>query len=156
MKEVYERLFIGSESECFNHREGWAVVHACKSPCHQRAVGYRGSLKPTHPNYLFLERGNNLFLNIIDPPGPLFKKKTFTKFLQFSRQHWKEGKNVLIHCNLASSRAPSLALLFLAKEIGSISNESYDKAKIDFMKIYPAYSPGRGIQIYLRNHWDEF
>jgi len=80
----------------------------------------------------------------------------FTEFLRFIRHHWNQGKTVLIHCNQGESRAPSLALLFLAKDIGVISNESYEKAKEEFMKIYPSYFPERGIQIYLREHWGEF
>ena len=155
MKEVYNRVFVGCDSECFENKKGWVTVHACKSPCHQRAVGYRGNLPPNHPNYLVKEKANNLYLNIIDPPVPLFKMRLFTEFLMFIRHHWNEGKKVLIHCNKGDSRAPSLALLFLAKDTGVISNESYEKAKEEFIKIYPAYLPGRGIQIYLRDHWGE-
>lgn len=156
MKEVYDRVFVGRDYECFENMKSWVTVHACKSPCHQRAVGYRGSLPKNDPNYLVLRRGNNLYLNIIDPPVPLFKMPLFTEFLRFVRHHWGEGKKVLIHCNQGESRAPSLALLFLAKDIGIISNDSYEKAKKDFMRIYPHYSPGKGIQIYLQNQWREF
>ncbi len=156
MKEIYERVFVGCDYECFENKKGWVTVHACKSPCHQRAVDYRGSLPQNHPNYLVLKRENNLYLNIIDSPAPLFMMPLFIEFLRFIKCHWSEGKNVLIHCNQGESRAPSLALLFLAKDIGLISNESYEKAKKEFMKIYLSYSPGTGIQIYLRNHWREF
>ena len=155
MKRVYERLFIGVESECFENKVGWAIVHACKSPCHQRAVGYRGSLPSNHPNYLVLERRNNLFLNMIDPTQPLFMMPLFTEFLRFAKEQWESDKNVLIHCNKGESRAPSLALLLLAKEIKSIRSASYDQAREDFIKIYPAYTPGTGIQTYLRNNWEK-
>jgi len=155
MFKISERLFIGSESECFEDKYGWAVVHACKSPCHQRAVGYQGSLNKDHPNYLSLEKGNNLFLNMIDPPQPLFMMPLFTEFLKYSMKHWKSNKNIFIHCNKGESRAPSLALLFLAKEIKSIRSVSYDQAREDFIKIFPAYIPGIGIQIYLRNNWEK-
>jgi hypothetical protein len=52
MIEVYDRLFVGTERDCFHKRDGWAVVHACKHPCHVNAVGYSGSLSNTHTNYL--------------------------------------------------------------------------------------------------------
>jgi len=155
MYRINERLYIGVESECFEIKDGWATVHACKSPCHQRAIGYRGSLSQNHPYYLCLERGNNLFLNMIDPPQPLFMMPLFTEFLKFSTKHWKSSKNIFIHCNKGESRAPSLALLFLAKGIKSIRSASYDQAREDFNKIFPAYMPGTGIQIYLRNNWDK-
>jgi len=156
MIKVYERLYVGCDHECFESKEGWVTVHACKSPCHQRAVGYRGNLPSNHPNYLVLERKNNIYLNMIDPPRPLFMMPLFTEFLKFTRYYWNEGKNIFIHCNKGESRAPSLALLFLAKEVGKISNDSFEKAKEEFIKIYPGYTPGIGIQTYLSDNWEKF
>ena len=156
MREVYERLFVGTEYDCRVGDEEWAVVHACKSPCHQRAVGYRGSLPSNHSNYLVLERENELFLNIIDPPKPLFMPPLFTSFLDFAARHWDNGANLLIHCNQGESRAPSLALLFLAKHIHEIAHDSFENAKEGYSKIDPFYQPGLGIQIYLNQSWDSF
>lgn len=156
MRKVHERLFVGTDSDCFHEREAWVAVHACKNPCHQRAVGYRGSLPGSHPNYLVLEKGSNLYLNMIDPPVPRFMPALFTEFLRFARGHWNAGKHILIHCNQGESRAPSLALLFLAKVVGILASESFDSARQAYLKFDPAYSPGRGIQIYLREHWNEW
>ena len=156
MIEVVERLFIGSETDCRIGDDDWAIVHACKSPCHQRAVGYRGRLPRSHPNYLVLEESNDLYLNIIDPPGPLFMPPLFTSFLEFAQRQWKQGRKILIHCNQGESRAPSLALLFLAKCRNEISNESFDSAKHEFQRIYSYYQPGQGIQTYLRGKWNDF
>lgn len=153
MLKVHDRLFVGGERDCFTEKEGWAVVHACKSPCHQFAVGYRGSLKPDHPHYLVCERGDNLFLNIIDPPVPLFRPDTFTSFLQFAGDRWNQGLNVLIHCNQGESRAPTLALLLMAKTLGVLPSTSYAEAKKQFVDLYPAYAPGRGIQTFLADQW---
>lgn len=156
MIEISERLLIGSEADCRVGDEDWAIVHACKSPCHQRAVGYRGSLSRSHPNYLVLEGANDLYLNIIDPPIPLFMSPLFTSFLEFAICQWERGKKVMIHCNQGESRAPSLALLFLSKYKNEISSESFDAAKQEFQGKYPHYQPGQGIQIYLREKWNEF
>ena len=156
MDKVYERLFIGTDSECRTGDATWAIVHACKSPCHQREVGYRGSLSSSHPNYLVLERSHDLYLNIIDPPGPLFMPPLFTSFMAFAGRNWDAGATVFIHCNHGESRAPSLALLFMAKHISAISRDSFDAAKHDFLVIFPRYTPGLGIQSYLRQHWAEF
>jgi len=156
MRQISERIFIGSESD---HRTGddeWAVVHACKNPCHQIAVGYQGSLPSSHPNYLVLEEESDLYLNMIDPPVPLFKPPLFSSFLDFAARHWELGKTILIHCNQGESRAPSLGLLFLAKHRSEISDESYEKARAEFQKLYPFYQPGQGIRIYLARHWNEF
>jgi hypothetical protein len=156
MIEIYERVFVGAEFDCRSGDEQWAIVHACKTPCHQREVGYRGSLPSTHPNYLVLERDNDLYLNIIDPPKPLFMPPTFTSFLEFAKSKWDEGKNVLIHCNQGESRAPSLAMMFLAKHLGKISDASFQSATEDFQQIYPNFQLGLGIQIYLNENWHSF
>ena len=156
MYEVAKGLFIGTERDCFySERNEWAVLHACKSPCHQRALNYRGSLSPTHPCYLTYERGNHLYLNIIDPPQPLFKPPLFIESLKFIDKHIKD-RNILIHCNLGLSRAPSIALLWLAKRTDLISNESFQSAAISFKQIYPYFQPGHGISYYLTQNWSNF
>lgn len=156
MLEVYPNLFVGSDSDCFfNENERWAVIHACKSPCHQRILCYKGNLPESHPHYLIYERSNHLFLNMIDPPTPLFKAQLFARSLDFISDHFPERK-MLIHCNNGLSRAPSIVLLFLAKRIQKISNGSYDQAAADFKKLYPHYQPGRGIACYLAQNWQIF
>lgn len=156
MIEVYPHLFVGNNTDCFFHeKQGWAVIHACKSPCHQRIVGYKGSLPQDHPNYLICEKGTHLFLNMIDPPSPLFKPELFTKSIDFI-SNYIPARQVLIHCNNGFSRAPSIALLFLAKRPRKISNESFVKAVSDFKKLYPYYQPGKGIATYLCRNWKVF
>jgi hypothetical protein len=51
MRKVHDRLYVGSLRDCSAHKDGWAVVHACKTPCHQKAVGCQGSLPNRHPHY---------------------------------------------------------------------------------------------------------
>ena len=155
MHQVHDRVFVGAESDCIAASPNLAVVHACKSPCHQHAVGYRGKLPNTHPHYLVLERGHDLYLNIIDPPVPLFKPELFDSFLAFARHSWSAGGRLLIHCNQGESRAPTLALLFLAKHCRVIRDESFEAAAADFAPRYPTYNPGLGIRSYLTQHWLE-
>jgi hypothetical protein len=125
MVKVHDRLYIGDEATCQLGSAKLAVVHACKSPCHQRAVGYRGSLSPQHPHYLVLRHPYDLYLNIIDPPVPLFKIETFAQFLLFASEHYDGGGSLLIHCNQGESRAPTLALMFLAKHRRVIPSDSF-------------------------------
>lgn len=156
-KEVYENLYVGSLQDCFTEEsEGWAVIHACKHPCHQRAVGYRGSLSENHPNYLKLEEGSHLYLNLIDPEDkPLFYPSSFDTALEFISDKI-DDKKVLIHCNEGLSRAPSIALLYLANE-GIIKNSSYKSAWQDFKSnYYPNYQPSGGIRIFFNEHWEDF
>jgi hypothetical protein len=154
MVPVHDRLYIGDEATCRPGSALLAVVHACKSPCHQRSVGYKGSLPPTHPNYLVLRTPYDLYLNIIDPPVPLFKIETFVQFLLFASEHHERGSSVLIHCNQGESRAPTLALLFLAKRLREIPNSSFSDAREVFASLYAGYKPGVGIQKFLTTNWD--
>ena len=156
MFEVYPSLFIGALRECFfTQRDDWAVIHACKSPCHQRALNYKGNLHKNHPSYLVYENGNHLFLNMIDPSEPLFMPPLFVEPLDFIEKHISKRK-VLIHCNLGLSRSPSIALLYLAKRAKAINGERYRKATQDFVKLFPSYQPAGGIALYLNIHWLEF
>ncbi len=157
MLEVLERVHIASmlmgcpRSQCGPE---CAVIHACKHPCHQEAVGYTGNLDKQHPNYLTLERGNDLYLNMIDPPVPLFPPELFHAAMDFADKHWQAGRRVLFHCNQGRSRAPSLVILFAAKRRGFISNESFETAREEFEQRYQLYAPGKGIETFLRKKWN--
>jgi hypothetical protein len=130
----------------------WAVVHACKMPCHQVAVGYTKEITATSPRYLVYERGADLFLNLVDAPLPLFQMATFHAVLAFCAK--PRGGQLLFHCNEGRSRAPSLALLHLAKNAHRVNATTYAAACQDFLKLYPAYAPGKGIAQYLATHWE--
>ena len=65
-----------------------------------------------------------------------------------------EDQKILIHCNRGESRAPSLAILYLAKRSSKIPNDSFDEAKQSLKKVYPLYNPGRGFSKYLQKFWD--
>lgn len=133
------------------HSDTLAIVHACKDPCHRCAVGYKEkSLPATHPQYLSLTRGNHLYLNLIDPPVPLFKLESFTAFFAFVDAQLPH-RPVRIHCNKGESRAPSLTLLYRAKR-GFLPNESYAAARAAF-EAGNAYKPSKGIETYLGENW---
>lgn len=161
MIELLERIYVAGDYACpppkreGDNEDDWAIVHACKSPCHRQAVGYHGNLDKAHPNYLVLERERDLYLNMIDPPVPLFKPELFSAALRFADHHWSNGRKVLFHCNEGRSRAPSLILLYGAKVRSIFSNASFAEARRDFEGLYEIYLPGRGISTYLTEHWDK-
>jgi len=150
---VLDRLSFGDESACTADGSGRvAVVHACKDPCHRRAVGYTTKTIPSsHENYLVLEDGFHLYLNLIDPPAPLFMMPSFAAFMAFVDKH-RPHREVLIHCNQGESRAPSLALLYLAKRTTEIPADSYASAAAAFSLKF-SYKPGQGIQTWLTRNW---
>jgi predicted protein tyrosine phosphatase len=69
---------------------------------------------------------HDLYLNLISPPTPLFQPQSFKHFFSFAyanavlRQH-----RLLIHCDWGESRAPSLVLLYLAKLVCELPDDSY-------------------------------
>ncbi len=154
LTRVNDRLYFSDLAGCgcAAARE-FAIVHACKEPCHRGACAYPGkSLPKDHPHYLSLRRGHHLYLNLIDPPAPLFQAESFALFFAFVDEEIKE-RPVLVHCNKGESRAPSLALLYAAKRLGLFPPESYAAARTAFEKDF-SYRPGKGIETYLQSNWD--
>lgn len=84
---------------------------------------------------------------------PLFKIETFEQFLLFASEHYDRGGSLLIHCNQGESRAPTLALLFLAKHLQAIPSDSFLAAQAAFAPLYAGYRPGVGIQQFFATKW---
>jgi hypothetical protein len=153
MRQVRDRLWVGNLHDCEDAASDWAVVHACKDPCHKLAVGYSGSLPDNHEHYLAYHSGRHLFLNMIDPPVPLFKAESFRRATAFIAENIGQ-RNVLVHCNHGLSRSPSITLLWLAKATMEIPGATYEEARTAFQSLYPEYDPGLGIQTFLATRWD--
>jgi predicted protein tyrosine phosphatase len=158
MIEVVEGLHVGDDQACRRASvEQWRVVHACKHPCHQNAVGYQGSLPQDHPEYLTSQQDEDLYLNIVDMDRKLSHEYTepiVTATLDFVEEHHGQ-QQVLIHCNKGQSRSPALTMLYLAKRDGTITDTSYADARSEFQDLYPRYRPGRGVDAYLTDHWTD-
>ena len=148
---VSPNLYFGDLNAGHRAAPDAAMVHACKDPCHKQAVGYDHKLDSGHPSYLKHERGHHLYLNMIDPPKPLFQRATFEIFFEFVDRHISE-RRVVIHCNQGMSRAPSLTLLYMAKRLQLLPDTDYASARRVFEQQFP-YSPGAGIETYLSAEW---
>ena len=130
------------------------MIDACKNRCHCTAVGYRGSLDKAHPEYLVARRGPHLALNIVDAPeAKWFRLEPFTAALDFLDFVVPQGA-VVIHCNSGLSRAPSIAMLWLAKRAKAFLGTSYPEAKAAFTRIMRGYMPGKGIEAFLEERWE--
>ncbi len=82
---------------------------------------------------------------------PLFMPETFKRAVSFIDRH---PGAVLIHCNEGFSRAPSLALVYLAFW-NELPAESYNAARKAYLAKDPLYAPKEGIVKYLIEHWVE-
>jgi hypothetical protein len=152
--QVTDNLWFGSQDSCrHNPSDDFAFVHACKEPCHRHGAGYKDkSLASTHPHYLAVEKDRHLYLNLIDPPVPLFKLESFALFFDFMDRMIVK-RPVLIHCNQGESRAPSLTLLYMAKRLGLLPDADYKNARKSFEEKF-TYKPGKGIETFLEQNWD--
>ncbi|MFA5952718.1 MAG: hypothetical protein WC807_20860 [Hyphomicrobium sp.] len=151
---ISNRLSYGDITTCRQRLPGNPVViHACKEPCHRHAVGYSDkSLAAHHPAYLALEKPGHLYLNMIDPPVPLFQIASFHTLLEFTA--CAGDRPIHIHCNQGQSRAPSLAILLMAKQMSLLPNTGYGAARQAFESRYP-YTPGKGIASFLADNWND-
>ncbi len=152
------RIFIGTKEEADNIDSIGAIVHACQTSHYEWMDWNRTDKKPPkdHPNYLIREEGNIFSVNWVDGEARLYEWSgvdVFNKILDFMEK-WNSKGSVLVHCDQAYSRSPMLGLIFLAKRLKNIPNDSYDKAKEKFLKIYPEFAP-RGIEDFVKNNWDK-
>ncbi len=159
MKEIYPRFYIGSETDyelSVKYQSDWWVVHACKEPYHRQLLGYKSRGAPqNHPEYLVAQRGNRLYLNLIDAADPDYiPKQIIDSALEFINEALKAGHKVLVHCNLGESRSPTIGLLYLAIFTDILPRTNLFSAETRFRKIYPYYNPGAGIQGFLERHWN--
>jgi protein-tyrosine phosphatase len=97
-----------------------------------------------------------LYLNLVDSQPEIFPVSSLEAFVRFGRRHWKSGSGLLIHCQLGVSRAPSLALLLLAKGLRVFPDDSYDDAWAALSARMRSYAPSLGLQALLRESWDRF
>jgi hypothetical protein len=152
-REVHPGIFVGGLTACRPGTARHPVIHACKSPCHQRALGYTRSLPADHPHYLARADANDLWLNFIDPPLPLFQPNSFAQFLAFAAPRIDDGAVLTLHCNQGESRSPSLALLLLARHLRVLQDSSFAAARAAYERLDPAYRPGSGIAQFLSEQW---
>jgi len=161
MIEIHPSLYVGHQGDYqyqVKGRDGWAVVHACKEPYHRQLLGYktRGAPKD-HPEYFYAERGNRLYLNLVDAPNPKYiPKEIIDKAFAFIHAKLAEGLKVLVHCNQGESRSPGIGFLYLLRHSDAPSKTSLDDALAWFRQIYPAFSPSRGISGFIAEHWKEY
>ena len=160
MIEIFQNLFVGTERDYESTVKGapnWCVVHACKEPYHRRELGYktRGAPKE-HPEYLIAYRDNRLILNLVDAGDPDYiAKEVIDAALDFIKRGLADGRKVFVHCNLGESRAPSIALLYLAIHTNTLSPVLVQAEK-EFRQLYPPYNPGTGMTGFIVRNWNVY
>jgi predicted protein tyrosine phosphatase len=161
MIEIHSDLYVGHQGDYeyqVKVQDSWAVVHACKEPYHRDLLGYttRGAPKD-HPDYFFAERGDRLYLNLVDANDPAYiPKEIIDKAIAFIHEKLTQGLKVLVHCNQGESRSPGIGFLYLLRHTDTLPKTSLDDALVAFRQIYKTYHPGRGISGFIAEHWQEY
>lgn len=152
MVEITKNLFIGDDNDFKQIDENWYVIHACKDPYHRRLLGYRTKACPKCDEYYFAERGNILYLNLVDATDVKYiPNVVINKALEFIDKHIAQNK-ILVHCNLGESRSPSIGLLYLRK-IGYFDGKNALQGMFEYKEIYEKFNPNHGMMDYIIQNW---
>jgi predicted protein tyrosine phosphatase len=159
MIEIHPGLFVGPQTEYESRirlESDWAIVHACKEPYHREAVGYT-TVEPDqdHPEYFVARRGIRLSLNLIDARDPTgIPPEAMDAAVAFIHEQLAAGGRVFLHCQMAMSRSPGIAMLYLGTHTDRLPQSGFDEALSKFCKLYPPFSPRPGILEFLRRRWE--
>jgi predicted protein tyrosine phosphatase len=159
MFEIHPRLFVGPQLEYESHvrlQSGWTIVHACKEPYHRAAVGYTASEPDAeHPEYFVARRGKRLCLNLTDARDPSgIPPEAMDAAVAFMHEQLAAGERIFLHCQMAMSRSPGIAMLYLGTHTDRLPRSSFDEALRSFRALYPPFSPGPGMLGFLRGRWE--
>lgn len=150
------KIYVGTKEDSrLRNDPTWAVVNTART-VHLEVKGWSNRPPRDHPDYLSIEEGQFLSFNWIDSTSQMYEwsgPTAFIKALDFIDK-WYSSKNILINCDQGLSRSPTVALLYLAKRMHVISEQSFAQAHVDFQALYPNYAPS-GIADYVNEHWNE-
>jgi hypothetical protein len=159
MIEVHDNLFVGSQDDeaSIRGRSGWFVIHACKEPYHRQALGYAGrAASKDHPEYLIARRPGRLILNLVDTNDINYVPAVIIDAALDGIHQNIASSKVLVHCNQGMSRSPAIAFLYLLKFSDAFHRQNHDDDLQNFLKIYPAYTPARGMADYVKLNWVKY
>lgn len=173
MTRIVSGLYVGTVEDIpFAEQENLSILGACKDPLHRKHARLKGAsedgyvtkaMQKEEPEYLFAERDHALYLNLIDPKDMKYiPDEVINKALYFiDKETKKYERKVLIVCNKAESRSPSIALMWMIKD-GYFEffkdNRNCFEYVIEWFKkeIYPNYNPGQGMKDYVNKFWEDY
>jgi hypothetical protein len=160
--ELMANIYIGTELDYYNipDKTEWAILHCCKYPFHCNFVGYKGNLSPSHPDYAFKIKGNEMALNLVDmdyfSKNYLdFNKRMFETAFSFLDGYRNKEYKILIHCNQGESRGPTMGMLYAAR-LGAFDYADFDTTVAKLRTLYPLYKPKTNIYETVKNLWNCF
>lgn len=164
MYRILDKLFVG-RSSCVPMAQdfGFSIVGACKHPFHQQIARLKGNEKegylkisPDEPEYLFAKREHALYLNLVDcDDSKYIADEMIDEAIKFIHKEISGGRKVFIACNMAESRSPSIAFMYLIYIGYFDSYTEFSKAYKKFKSIYPMYSPRHGMLDYTAKYFEK-
>lgn len=166
MQKIIEHLYVGTANEVpFVKDFGWSILGVCKEPLHRQNArlkgaeqdGYLGrAMSKEEPEYLWAERKHALYCNLIDAPNPKYiPNEIIDKSLRFIDEELAIGQNVLVVCNKAKSRSPSIVFMWMIDQGMFDAAECWMDAFTQFKNIYSYYQPSTGFYEYTKNFWSK-
>lgn len=151
MKKIIENLYVGDKSEYLSAvYHGAAIVCAMNNGAGNSYHSMVGKKTPDHPDYLYKDMGNEIYLNMIDGKDPKYIHDDMINAAVSFIDRKIRDHNVFIYCSKGQSRAPSLAMIYMMDK-GLITK---DRAGIlAFHRLYPGYLPGEGIKKYITHRY---
>lgn len=167
MYKIINNLYVGPVSTVpFAKECNFSVLGCCKYPLHQQNARLSGASKDgylkigkSEKEYYFAERDHALYCNLIDAGSMEYIPDVIIeRSLKFIADEIADGRNVLVVCNNGVSRSPSIALMYLIRYgyfngyFGRIY--TFDDVLKVFRKIYPLYSPNKGMFDYTKQFFE--
>lgn len=156
MLKLTDHLYLGRCLESPHASQGRrTLLYVCHWPCGRADTRYEAL--PECPAAAAVTRGSEngrlKFLDLVNVEIPHYRTADMMAILDLIDSKLSFGDVVLIS-ERAESRAPSLALLWLAFRGRLISRSSFAAARSDFTRLCPDYIPWPGWVIFLEQEWD--
>lgn len=165
MYKIINDLYVGPVSTLpFAKECGFSILGCCKYPLHQQNARLKGASKDgylkiskSEPEYYFAERDRALYCNLIDADSMEYIPDIIIeRALKFIQDEIADGRNVLVVCNNGVSRSPSIALMYLIRSGFFDARYTFDDVLKVFRKIYPLYSPNKGMYDYTKRFFEKY
>lgn len=168
MHKIVDGLFVGTAEEVPIAKEnGFSILGVCKDPLHRQHARLRGAEKEGYitrampkdePEYLWAYRWHELYCNLIDAPDVKYiPPLVINRALRFVCDEINFKNRVLIACNKAESRSPSIALMHLIDLDTWNPENTFEDVLANFRDMYyPFYKPSNGMLEYTKRFWEGY
>lgn len=165
MKRIIDRLYVGTIEDVKPAKVmGFSILGACKDPLHRQNARVTGSnhdgyifrsMPKNEPEYLYAKREHALYCNLIDAPEAKYiSDEIIDAAISFLETELSNGKEVIVVCNHATSRSPSIVFMYMIRNGYFDSENTFFHALRKFMFSYcPSYNPGQGFLDYITKFW---